>query len=88
MPSEYTCRRDSGFVGRGSDFDIQSSTSTINKQVDNTKEACRYHRTAQTRITMPVEQTSVEVRRKAAREVIDILHEIATLLVSPEISCA
>ena len=37
---------------------------------------------------MPVEQTSVEVRRKAAREVIDILHEIATLLVSPEISCA
>jgi mitotic-spindle organizing protein 1 len=32
---------------------------------------------------MPAEQASVEVRRKAAREVIDILHEIATLLVSP-----
>lgn len=31
---------------------------------------------------MPAEQASVEVRRKAAREVIDILHEIATLLVS------
>jgi hypothetical protein len=30
---------------------------------------------------MPAEQASVEVRRKAAREVIDILHEIATLLV-------
>jgi hypothetical protein len=30
---------------------------------------------------MPVEQASVDVRRKAAREVIDILHEIATLLV-------
>ncbi|KAJ4353013.1 hypothetical protein N0V95_003731 [Ascochyta clinopodiicola] len=29
---------------------------------------------------MPAEQASVEVRRKAAREVIDILHEIATLL--------
>jgi hypothetical protein len=30
---------------------------------------------------MPVEQASADVRRKAAREVIDILHEIATLLV-------
>lgn len=29
-----------------------------------------------------VEQTSADARRKAAREVIDILHEIATLLVS------
>jgi len=28
------------------------------------------------------EQTSADARRKAAREVIDILHEIATLLVS------
>jgi hypothetical protein len=38
---------------------------------------------AWSRSTMPAEQASVEVRRKAAREVIDILHEIATLLVSP-----
>jgi hypothetical protein len=30
---------------------------------------------------MPAEQASADVRRKAAREVIDILHEIATLLV-------
>jgi mitotic-spindle organizing protein 1 len=30
---------------------------------------------------MPAEQTSADARRKAAREVIDILHEIATLLV-------
>jgi hypothetical protein len=30
---------------------------------------------------MPAEQTSAEARRRAAREVIDILHEIATLLV-------
>ncbi|KAH9874557.1 hypothetical protein IAQ61_003746 [Plenodomus lingam] len=29
---------------------------------------------------MPAEQTSADARRKAAREVIDILHEIATLL--------
>ncbi|KAF2129647.1 hypothetical protein P153DRAFT_316814 [Dothidotthia symphoricarpi CBS 119687] len=29
---------------------------------------------------MPAEQPSADVRRKAAREVIDILHEIATLL--------
>lgn len=30
---------------------------------------------------MPAEQASADARRKAAREVIDILHEIATLLV-------
>lgn len=30
---------------------------------------------------MPAESASAEARRKAAREVIDILHEIATLLV-------
>jgi mitotic-spindle organizing protein 1 len=29
---------------------------------------------------MPAEQASADARRKAAREVIDILHEIATLL--------
>jgi len=30
---------------------------------------------------MPAESTSADARRRAAREVIDILHEIATLLV-------
>jgi mitotic-spindle organizing protein 1 len=30
---------------------------------------------------MPAEATSADARRRAAREVIDILHEIATLLV-------
>lgn len=30
---------------------------------------------------MPAEQTPADARRRAAREVIDILHEIATLLV-------
>jgi hypothetical protein len=30
---------------------------------------------------MPAEQASADARRRAAREVIDILHEIATLLV-------
>lgn len=33
---------------------------------------------------MPAEQASADARRKAAREVIDILHEIATLLVRPQ----
>jgi hypothetical protein len=32
---------------------------------------------------MPGESASAEARRRAAREVIDILHEIATLLVRP-----
>lgn len=33
---------------------------------------------------MPAEQTSADARRKAAREVIDILHEIALLLVGKD----
>jgi hypothetical protein len=36
---------------------------------------------------MPAEQASADVRRKAAREVIDILHEIATLLVCIVLCC-
>ena len=63
----------------------RASISTTNNEAEPCNlEPTHYSRTKgpiKALADMPAEQPSAEVRRRAAREVIDILHEIATLLV-------
>lgn len=74
-PSGCTCRNATR------DRDSQSTISLTATVNNSTRTRQLITLTISSTVSMPAEQASVEVRRKAAREVIDILHEIATLLV-------
>ena len=84
FPIEYLRGRDAKKITCGDATFTTRSRSDVNKQT--TPKIIRLcNRKGQASYRTPkmpaAEQSSADARRKAAREVIDILHEIATLLV-------